>query len=110
MREIHSRSHSTLLLSSYRSVLTFFLSSPKTLPTSYGAHIAGLSANTVYTVTVHDPSGLEGVMTTTTWSTASPDAVVYYLDVRRRKFPLPFPIIIVEYSIVEKGTVQHSIA
>jgi hypothetical protein len=33
-------------------------------PLSYGAHIAGLSADTVYTVTVHDPSGV----ITTTWS------------------------------------------
>jgi len=33
---------------------------------SYGAHIAGLSADTVYTVAVHEPSGV----TTTTWSAA----------------------------------------
>ena len=62
---------------------------PNILPSSYGAHFAGLSADTVYTVTVNDPSGA----IITTWSTASSDAAVHYLVVRRRKFRLPtFPL------------------
>ena len=49
---------------------------PHILPPSYGAHFAGLSANTVYTVAVYDPSGT----ISTTWSTTSSDAAVHYLE------------------------------
>ena len=44
-------------------------------PSRYGAHFAGLAPNTVYTVTVHDPSG----SFSTTWSTTSAAAQVHTL-------------------------------
>ena len=44
-------------------------------PSRYGAYFAGLAPNTVYTVTVHDPSG----SFSTTWSTTSAAAQVHTL-------------------------------
>ena len=81
--------HSSLLtpsssLCTLHSALLHLFPASTFFPPSYGAHIAGLSANTVYTVTVYDPSGTIA----TTWSTTSSDAAVHYLDVES---PTPQP-------------------
>ena len=62
---------------------------PPSFSSSYGAHVAGLSADTVYTVTVYDPSATIA----TTWSTSSSDAAIHYLEFKFSPTLLPTPLL-----------------